>query len=113
MASGHRVPGVKVASSSLRVLSFEQALELAEGTKHVLLGNGFSRALRNDIFAYEALFLRANFTELSPTARQAFDVLRTTDFEVVMRLLRLTAQLIPLYRDDSELVRELTRDADG
>ncbi len=56
---------------------------------------------------------RADFTRLSPTARRAFDVLRTTDFEVVMRVLRLMVQVVPLYRDDPDFIRALTADADG
>jgi Domain of unknown function (DUF4917) len=95
------------------LMTFQEALQQAEGKKHVLLGNGFSRALRNDIFAYEALFQRADFSQLSATARQAFSILNTTDFEVVMRALRLVARLIPLYRNDPDLVRTLMADADG
>jgi len=97
----------------LQLLTFAEALEQAEGTKHILLGNGFSRALRNDIFAYDALFLRADFSRLSPTARDAFSVLNTTDFEIVMRALRLIVKLIPLYRNDPDLIRTLIADADG
>jgi hypothetical protein len=101
------------AAPPFNLLTFEECLQGAEGRKHVLLGNGFSRALRNDIFAYDALFLRADFSHLSPTARQAFTALNTTDFEVVMRALRLVARIIPLYRNDPDLVRILTEDADG
>jgi hypothetical protein len=100
-------------AAPLHVLTFQEALQRAEGKKHVLLGNGFSRALRNDIFAYDALFKRADFSQLSATARQAFNVLNTTDFEVVMRALRVLARVVPLYRNDPDLVGELTRDADG
>src|ERR1039457_2134611 len=96
-----------------RLLTFQEALASAEGRKHVLLGNGFSRALRNDIFAYDALFQRTDFSRLSATARRAFTILNTTDFELVMRALRLVAQLIPLYSNDTDLVRTLTADADG
>jgi hypothetical protein len=98
---------------TFRLLSFDEALEIADGTKHVLLGNGFSRALRNDIFAYEALFDRADFSALSVTARDAFDVLGTRDFEIVMRALRLVVRLLPLYRKDPDLLRSLNADADG
>jgi hypothetical protein len=100
-------------AAPFNLLSFKECLQRTEGRKHVLLGNGFSRALRNDIFAYEALFLRADFSNLSPTAREAFEVLHTTDFEVVMRALRLMARIVPLYRNDPDLVRVLTEDANG
>jgi hypothetical protein len=69
------------------IISFEEALAKSEGKKHLLLGNGFSRACRDDIFAYSALFQRADFSALSPTARNAFDSLGTTDFEIVMKAL--------------------------
>ena len=50
-----------------------------------MLGNGFSRALRDDIFSYQALFDQADFANLSAQAKQAFADLHTTDFEAVMR----------------------------
>ncbi len=98
------------------LLTFEQALAGVAGDKqpHVLLGNGFSRACRDDIFAYEALFDRANFEDLSPHARNAFDRLQTTDFEVVMRALRQAATLIELYQSENQaLADQLKADADG
>jgi hypothetical protein len=54
------------------VITFQEALERASDTKHLLAGNGFSRACRNDIFSYSALFNQANFDGLSPAARNAF-----------------------------------------
>lgn len=82
-----------------QIHTFEQALDRAtdQGKKHILLGNGFSRACRNDIFAYDRLFERAMFSGLPPTARRAFDALATQDFEVVMRALRQAARLAELY----------------
>jgi Domain of unknown function (DUF4917) len=84
------------------LLSFEGALQRTEEgkVKHVLLGNGFSRACRNDIFAYEALFTRADFRNL-PNAQLAFAALNTTDFEKVMNALRMAALLIPVYAPTS------------
>lgn len=96
--------------------TFEQALgKVADGkTPHVLLGNGFSRACRDDIFAYAALFDRADFAALSPQARQAFDALNTRDFEIVMRALRAAAALIRVYKqEEPELAVRLEADADG
>jgi len=81
---------------------------------HVLLGNGFSRACRDDIFAYDALFDRADFAALSPHARSAFEALATTDFEVVMRSLRQAAILVELYEaNETPLAVQLAVDADG
>lgn len=93
------------------LLNFQEAIAEAEPgkSKHVFLGNGFSRACRNDIFAYDALFKRADFTRL-PLAQQAFTALGTTDFEVVMLALRRAAVLVTVYApthpDLAKLFRE-------
>ena len=79
-----------------------------------MLGNGFSRAWRDDIFSYDALLQQARFEALSPFARRAFDALGTTDFEDVMRALRAAAALIRLYdANNTTLPRRLTEDANG
>jgi len=98
------------------LVSFENALAGVQGGKvpHLLLGNGFSRACREDIFAYRALFDRADFNRLSPLARQSFDLLGTTDFEVVMRALRDASMLMQIYAPEHpEIARQLQEDADG
>ena len=100
----------------VELLSFDVALEQGAdlNKRHLLLGNGFSRALREDIFSYAALFDRAEFHTLSPSARGAFDVLETTDFEVVMRALRAAASLVEIYEGaNPELASQLRADADG
>jgi hypothetical protein len=94
----------------------EEALAQADDSKpkHVLLGNGFSRACRDDIFAYDALFDRANLAQLSARAAAAFEALRTTDFEVTMRALRQAASLVEVYEEANVgLAGQLRRDADG
>lgn len=99
------------------VITFEDALrDSGEQNlrRHLMLGNGFSRAYRDDIFAYGALFDRANFDNLSPTARSAFTALSTTDFEVVMRALRQAAALAAVYAEElPDLADRLRSDADG
>lgn len=98
------------------LVTFEEALQGIEGAKgpHLLLGNGFSRACRDDIFSYNALFDRADFRELSPRARQAFDLLQTKDFEFVMRALRDSARLMGAYAPEQpELEQALRTDAEG
>ena len=58
-----------------KLQTFERALPRVsrEGKKpHLLLGNGFGRACRDDIFAYGALFDRADFRKCSAKAQQAF-----------------------------------------
>jgi uncharacterized protein DUF4917 len=96
------------------LLSFDQALAQSEGKKHLLLGNGFSRACRDEIFAYEALFQRADFSALSQTARESFNSLHTTDFEIVMRALRTAEALVHLYEPGNDsLAANLHNDAEG
>jgi hypothetical protein len=99
------------------ILTFDQAVSRCSSGKrcpHILLGNGFSRALRNDIFAYDALLSGADFSGRSSLAREAFDVLRTTDFEVAIRGLRTAAQLARLYASTHPgLALQMDKDADG
>lgn len=97
----------------VELLTFDEALKLGEaGKKHVLLGNGFSRACRNDLFAYDALFSQAQKT-LSSRARKAFRALDTTDFEVVMRALKMAFDLVQVYAPTSQkLAEHLEEDAD-
>ena len=97
--------------------TFTQALAKASDDPkkpHLLLGNGFSRACKDDIFAYDALFDRADFRDLSQFCRQAFESLKTTDFEVVMRALRMAVQLVRLYAPDQpKLAEQFQQDAEG
>jgi hypothetical protein len=82
-----------------KVVSFEKAMKGVVGGKlpHVLLGNGFSRACRNDIFSYNALYDQAVQSGLSADARKAFGALGTTDFEQVMRMLKQASKLAKEY----------------
>jgi hypothetical protein len=97
----------------MNLSTFAKALAATEPKKrNVLLGNGFSRACRNDIFAYDALFDRADFSALSPYVRQAFDVLKTRDFEVVMRALRSGSVLVGLYASAAGVGPMMQKDAD-
>ena len=51
----------------VEILDFNTAVARAhhDGHVHALLGNGFSRACRDDIFSYGALFDRADFEGLA------------------------------------------------
>ncbi len=95
------------------VLDFQSALAGARGKRHLLLGNGFSRACRNDLFAYDALFEKAKGS-LSPTAMAAFNALGTTDFEIAMRALRQAAVLAKAYGAEyNRLVELFNTDVDS
>lgn len=95
-----------------KLITFAEAIKQAgERKRHILLGNGFSRACRNDLFAYDALYARAEDT-LTPSTRKAFDALETTDFESVMRALKQAALLVAAYLPkDKALAKRLREDA--
>jgi hypothetical protein len=97
----------------IEIISYHTALELsARGKRHLMLGNGFSRACRNDLFAYDALFLQAE-TRLSPRVKKAFEILNTHDFETIMRILNSAADVLPVYTDDEKLISILRDDVDA
>jgi hypothetical protein len=95
------------------VISFPNALDSIAGAskRHLLLGNGFSIALRPDIFSYGSLFENADFSNI-PDIPKVFEALGTQDFEIVIRHLQVAATVLQQYRKDlSELVQQLRSDA--
>jgi len=100
---------------NVELKSFEDCLELSSsGPRHLLVGNGFSIACRPGIFVYGKLFDKANFTQLTPSARKSFDALNTTDFEKVICALRDSAQLLAVYDEKLDNVKKsMLDDADG
>ena len=94
-------------------ISFTEALKLTADTKrHLLLGNGFSIALFWDRFGYVSLLENVDFTHF-PEARKAFDLLGTTDFEVVIHALRQSIALLPLYSSDGEARSRMEQHAEA
>lgn len=85
------------------ILRFEDAIQAANnlGNSHALLGNGFSRDCKNDIFSYDALFERADFSHMSKHCKDAFDTLKTSDFEYVIKALTDASRLINVYEKES------------
>lgn len=81
--------------SQPRILSYEEVIAETH-EPHLLLGNGFSISCRPNVFTYGRLFEQADFASLV-TARQAFDVLHTTNFETVIRALRDFSALAKIY----------------
>jgi hypothetical protein len=95
------------------VLPFEQALKAIRIAKHqhLLLGNGFSIALRPDIFTYGSLYENADFSKI-PHVKKLFDSLKTQDFEVVIKHLQDAATVLSVYKpDDAALTKGLRADA--
>ena len=97
------------------LLTFQQAIAEAQryNRRHTLLGNGFSIACRPKIFAYGRLYEQADFSKISPTAKFAFEALRTQDFERVIKALMDSAQILEAYGGPPELVSQFWQDADG
>lgn len=84
------------------VMSFSDAIADSErySKRHLILGNGFSIGCRADIFHYESLYGKADFSA-TPEAVGVFDALETQDFEVAIRALERASVIVPLYVADS------------
>ena len=98
------------------MLTFKQAIEQSGkyNKRHLLLGNGFSISCCPDIFVYQKLFDRADFSDLSPSAKLAFEALGTQDFEKVIKVLRDASAVLAAYSGtDEELIKQLKEDANG
>lgn len=95
------------------LLSYADVIAEAGDNRHLLLGNGFSIACRPDVFKYDTLFSRADFSKL-PRVLQAFNALKTANFETVIRALRNFALLAPIYAPgDAEAQQQVMSDADS
>ena len=97
----------------VNVVSYEAAMAALSSAKkrHLLLGNGFSIALRPDIFSYGSLYENADFTA-APHVTKLFEALRTQDFEIVIKHLQDAAKVVEVYRPSAvTLARSLRRDA--
>lgn len=83
----------------VNVMSFDDALKATAraSKRHLLIGNGFSIALKPDIFSYGSLFDNADFTA-APHVPDLFKALSTNDFEIVIKYLQSTALVVEVYR---------------
>jgi len=96
-------------------ITFDEALiEVGDGSKSILLGNGFSIAQAGQLFTYTNLLERSGLP-VDDAVRNVFRVLDTVDFEEVIRALEHAAQIETAYnevpraeqfRTDSRRVRE-------
>lgn len=95
------------------VISYQQAMKALEkaSNRHLLLGNGFSIALKPDIFRYDSLYENADFNA-APRVKMLFEALGTQDFEIVIKHLQDAAKVVEVYRPSAiTLARSLRRDA--
>ncbi len=79
-------------------LTFQEAVSKSDINKHLLLGNGFSIDWKKDIFKYEALFDRADFSGLQVDPTSLFNSLETKDFEDAIDSLRKTKKIVEIYK---------------
>lgn len=94
------------------LITFDQALARcsADVRPSLLLGNGFSRGWRDEIFNYSSLLQRADFGEGGDHTRALFARLETYDFEAVMRALQSTAIVLEAYGELGTLRERIDRD---
>lgn len=99
----------------VKLLTYDEALQSVSRfqNKYLLLGNGFSIALKPDIFNYGSLYDNADFSA-APYLPQIFDALGTRDFEVIIRHLIDTAKILEVYRPKlRKLAARLRADAEA
>lgn len=94
------------------MITFDEAMASVEdGDKpSILLGNGFSRAWRDDIFNYENLLEAADFGGRETEVRDIFARCNTYDFESVMRSLVSAKTVLEAYGNNDELIATIERD---
>lgn len=90
----------------MSLITFQEALQIADPNKHLLIGNGFSIDWKKDIFKYDALFDRADFSSLEIDSKILFDTLETRDFEVAIDALRKASTLARLYSAENPSLSE-------
>jgi hypothetical protein len=84
----------------MSIITFAEALALAGDKRHLMLGNGFSIALRRDIFLYGRLFEKANFFGY-PEVETIFQALGSEDFEEAAQALEQAAIVLPGFLQES------------
>ena len=89
----------------VKVLTFEEAIEKSSqcSVRHLVLGNGFSIACVPSIFTYNSLYQEADFSTY-PQVEKAFEILNTTDFELVVNALENASRIIPAYKNDQAVL---------
>jgi hypothetical protein len=92
---------------ALRKITFDEALQDSSNftKRHLIIGNGFSIAARPSIFTYGSLFKQSGIED-DPRLSSVFAALGTTDFEVAIRSLEQSSELVPIYLPDYEDVQE-------
>jgi hypothetical protein len=100
----------------MELLSFADSIKKSEqcNKRHLLLGNGFSIACKENIFSYKKLFEQADFSNLSDSIKQVFKEFSTQDFEKIISVLKDSSKALIAYKDAShKLINTLQKDAEG
>jgi hypothetical protein len=93
------------------VVSYQTAMASLGGKRHLLLGNGFSIALKPGIFTYGSLYENADFSA-APHVKSLFEALGTQDFEIVIKHLQDAAKVLAVYLPENvALIKQLRLDA--
>ena len=97
-----------------KVMSFADVLKECEDKQklHLILGNGFSIARFPKLFAYDALFSKADFSS-HERLKRIFDRLKSHDFEAVMRHLTMTVETGQEYGLTESSVKDVQADIEG
>ncbi|MBA4283875.1 MAG: DUF4917 domain-containing protein [Candidatus Puniceispirillum sp.] len=95
-----------------KILSFEEAICDAEQypMRHLILGNGFSIGCFPEIFDYSSLFDQVNF-EIAQQLQEVFRVLKTHDFEIVIKALERSRNILPIYLSNSKIFNDIENHA--
>lgn len=95
-----------------KIFTFNEAINKAEGKKHLLLGNGFSIAFKADIFSYSSLYDECIRQKgISNHAIKLFEKIGTTDFEAVIKSLNNAAIVLSAYTKEKKLRNRIEKDA--
>lgn len=96
----------------MQILSFNECIDKCNDNKkpHLLLGNGFSIACRPNIFSYNNLFTQS-YPKFTDTLKQAFEILGTKDFEMVIKSLNSAVQLYDVYSEGDIRKENILKDS--
>lgn len=92
-----------------KLLTYEEvikSLRQKKRQKHLLLGNGFSMSYDSDIFSYNALSKFLDKLE-NETLQQLFEIIKTSNFELLMEQLENVAKIAAVFRADKEVVDKI------
>lgn len=97
--------------TKLEVGTFDQCMKLSNSNKrYLLLGNGFSTALYPSIFSYSSLLEETNFSKKNEI-KNIFSKLMTSDFEIVIKAIENSSEILKIYDGDKKLQKQLKAEA--